>query len=352
MNTITPEKVRWLWPSRLALGKLSALAGDPGLGKSIITLDIAARVSTGSGWPDCPSHRSPPGSVILMSAEDDPADTIRPRLDAAGANTGNIIILDGCERYNSRTDSTEAHPLTLHDLDIISEQLERVSQERPDAPPKLVIVDPVAAYTGHTDSHVNSEVRALLKPLGELASDHQVCVLLVTHLNKCSEASAIYRMMGSIGFIAACRSGFGVIKDGADPTRRLVLPIKNNIGTDQTGLAYKLITSPSDPDTPIAAWEAAPVTITADDAISCSSGGPAGRPPAARDRAERFLLDRLSDGPELLVNLHFSAGMHKPPISKSSLQRAFSKLHLVSLHNDDSAKVSWSLPPEQEEESA
>lgn len=355
MSTITPEKVRWLWPSRLALGKLSVLAGDPGLGKSIITLDIASRVSTGSGWPDCPSHRSPPGSVILMSAEDDPADTIRPRLDAAGANSDNIYALEGCSRYNAQTDNREEPPLTLHDLDTISVALETATLDHPDAPPKLVVVDPVAAYTGKTDSHVNSDVRALLKPLAELASRYQVCVLLITHLNKCSEASAIYRMMGSIGFIAACRSGFGVIKDKMDPTRRLVLPIKNNIGTDQTGLAYKLVTSPSDPDSPIAAWEASPVAITADDAIASSStcSPNRGPKPVALDEARDFIRSALSDGPVASADLYEQA--KELAISIGTLKSARETLPQVRVHRTPGPDSRWvwswrslSTPPSEE----
>jgi hypothetical protein len=83
LNTVEPESIQWLWPGRVAIGKLTLLAGDPGLGKSLVTLDMAARVSQGAAWPDT-DEPTAPGGVVLLSAEDDPADTIRPRLDAAG----------------------------------------------------------------------------------------------------------------------------------------------------------------------------------------------------------------------------------------------------------------------------
>jgi hypothetical protein len=86
MADVEPESIDWLWPGRVARGKITMIAGDPGLGKSTVTLDMAARVSTGRPWPDAPDVSTPVGSVILLSAEDGLADTIRPRLDAAGPN--------------------------------------------------------------------------------------------------------------------------------------------------------------------------------------------------------------------------------------------------------------------------
>src|SRR5215211_8806832 len=91
LSGVEPEKVSWLWPSWLALGKLALVDGDPGLGKSAMTLDLAARVSSGRGFPDGAECES--AGVVLLSAEDGLADTIRPRLDAAGADTSKILAL-------------------------------------------------------------------------------------------------------------------------------------------------------------------------------------------------------------------------------------------------------------------
>ena len=85
------QTLRWLWPGRISLGKLTLLAGDPGLGKSFITIDIAARVSRGDRWPDCPD-RTDRGAVVLLNAEDDLADTIRLRLDRAGAYVNPFLV--------------------------------------------------------------------------------------------------------------------------------------------------------------------------------------------------------------------------------------------------------------------
>ena len=103
---VKPMPVELLWPGRVALGKVTLLAGDPGLGKSLVTLDMAARVSRGVAWPDDPTADGQAGSVVLLSAEDDLADTIRPRLDAAGADNNRITALTAVR--HSDPDSGEA----------------------------------------------------------------------------------------------------------------------------------------------------------------------------------------------------------------------------------------------------
>ncbi len=122
---------------------------------------------------------------------------------------------------------------------------------------------------GDTDSHKNAEVRALLARLAELATRCNVALLAVTHLNKASTLPALYRAMGSLAFVAAARAVWAVVKDKDDPLgrRRLFLPLKNNLGDDQSGLAYTLTAQFSD-ETPIVAWESEPVTIKAEDAMA------------------------------------------------------------------------------------
>ena len=104
LSEVTPQRIEWLWPGRFALGKLTLLSGDPGLGKSFVTLDMAARISNGVPWPDSPTVPNPRGSVVLLSAEDDLADTIRPRLDAAGADVERITAIEGVRFYSSETE--------------------------------------------------------------------------------------------------------------------------------------------------------------------------------------------------------------------------------------------------------
>jgi len=108
-NDIVPKPLRWLWPGRIPLGKLTLFAGDPGLGKSVVTLDVAARVTRGDGWPDGATAGYEAGSVIVLSAEDDPADTIRPRLDAAGADLRRVHILQAVRRAKPTGETSLEH---------------------------------------------------------------------------------------------------------------------------------------------------------------------------------------------------------------------------------------------------
>ena len=152
---ITPEKVDWLWPGRLAKGKHSCGAGEPGTGKSQVSCSITATLTKGAEWP-CGEGRAPIGSVIILSAEDGAADTIVPRLIAAGADRDRVHIVSAVRNPGGKGQRT-------FNLQTDIELLERKIAEIGDV--ALVIVDPVSSYLGKTDSHKNSEVRGVLEPL-------------------------------------------------------------------------------------------------------------------------------------------------------------------------------------------
>ncbi len=278
---VEPENIRWLWRGRIALGKLSLLVGDPGLGKSFVTLDMAARLSTGSPWPD--GAMAPRGSVLILSAEDDPADTIRPRLDALDADPSRIHILQAVRDSSGSGAVVERMP-RLNDLPVLAEAIERVGDV------KLLIIDPIAAYLGSdVDSHKNSDIRALLAPLAAIAGRYGIAIVGVSHLNK-SQGGAIYRTMGSLAFTAAARAVWCVTKDPQDEHRRLVLPIKNNIGPDQGGLAYQI---EDDRGQARIVWERDPVHANVNDILAST--------PVTEDRTERgeaaeWLRGLLADG--------------------------------------------------------
>ncbi|OQA10845.1 MAG: DNA repair protein RadA [Firmicutes bacterium ADurb.Bin373] len=233
LSDVDPVPIEWLWPDRIAIGKITILAGDPGLGKSFVSLDVAARVSTGDVWPDDPYTHAPTGSTILLSAEDDPGDTLRPRLDYLGADCAKIHVLQAV-----KTGGRERTFSLVDDL----MTLEKVIRKIPDC--RLIIVDPISAYLGtETDSHSNTEVRAILAPLATLAAGHRVAVVCVTHLNKGAGTNPLYRTMGSLAFTAAARTVWLITRDkdnddGTESHRRLMLCAKSNISTDDHGLSY------------------------------------------------------------------------------------------------------------------
>jgi hypothetical protein len=284
---VDAEAVRWLWPGRIALGKLTLLVGDPGLGKSFVTCAIAATVSAGGCWPDLAGEHIEPGQVVMLSAEDGLADTIRPRLDAAGADCQRIHALTTIRGRDGRL-----RPFKIFDgLPLLEEALDALGDVR------LVVIDPVSAYLGGTaDEHKNAEVRSLLTPLTELATRRGVAMLLVTHLNKGSGTTkAIYRATGSLAFIAAARQAWLFARDSDDPTglRRLVLPAKSNIVAEPSGLAYRLVDG-------AVQWDAVPVCMHADEALERDSGrrertrGPA---PIKTQAAKDWILEQLGSSP-------------------------------------------------------
>ena len=232
MADIAPEKIEWLWPGRIAIGKQTLIGGEPGLGKSQITAALAATVTTGGTWP-CDEGRAPSGSVLILSAEDDAGDTIRPRLDAAGADVSAVHLISAVRQADGkgrRTFNLQA------DLALLEAAIERIGNVR------LVIIDPVSSYLGKTDSHKNADVRGTLEPLGDMASRLRVAVVSITHFSKGAGQSAINSFIGSIAFVAAARAAFIVTRDpdNTDPARRLFVQAKNNLAADSGGLAFRV----------------------------------------------------------------------------------------------------------------
>jgi len=325
---VTRELLEWLWPGRIPLGKLTLLAGDPGLGKSFVTLDLASRVSTGDAWPDMPLLKQTPGDVILLNAEDDLADTIAPRLDKMNADDTRILALEGIESNGKRRHfSLEA------DLPRLEEVLIDNAQTR------LVVIDPIAAYCGAVDSHKNSDVRGLLAPLAELAGRHRVAIVSVTHLSKSGGTKAVYRAMGSLAFTAAARAVWAVTKDADDPQRRLFLPAKLNLATDPDGLAYRI-------ENGRVAWEPEPVKLHADDAFAAEAGNAQGRKPRASDQQEaaEWLRSVLTAEPQPAGELIEQGEQFG--FRKRTLQRAFKSLGGQSSKSDFGKGWHWSLPAE------
>lgn len=319
LSDVQSESVRWLWPGRFALGKLSVLSSDPGLGKTTISMDIAARVTTGRAWPDLPDQPSgEPGGVVLLTAEDGIADTIRPRFDAANGNANRVAILEATELQDASTGETHTQSLSLSsDLPQLAEAMEAV------APCRLLIVDPITSYMGSADGHSNTEVRAFLRPLAELVRDHDVAAILISHLRK-GEGKAIYRTLGSIGFVAVARTAWGIVADPNDESgeRRLFLQQKNNVAANPGGLAYR-ITDDGRGGAHVV-WEPGIVQETMDDLLQQQTT----RQPE-RGNAARWLSDALAGGPQPSADLMTKAS--EAGISERTLRRAKETLGVTAM---------------------
>ena len=200
LSSVTRERVSWIWDRRIARRKLNITAGEPGEGKSTLTLDVTARVTRGAAWPD--GGHAPQGTVLLLSAEDGLGDTIAPRLDAAGADSSQVHALTAVRSI----DGKDRHLDLSRDLPQLEAAIQQVH-------PLLVVIDPLSAYLGKTDSWKDSEVRSLLSPLAAMADRYNCAIVGVMHLSKSSGRKALHRLLGSIGFSAAARVVLAVAAD-------------------------------------------------------------------------------------------------------------------------------------------
>jgi len=303
---VEPQPVEWLWEKRIPRGKLTSLVGNPGVAKSFLTLDITARVSSGRDFPD--GSISPgPGSVILLSAEDDVADTIRPRLDAAHADVNRIVFLEAVEEKSGKQRG--------FDLARDMAALESACQQLGDL--MLIVIDPISAFLGETDSHRNSDVRGLLAELARLAAKYNVAVIAVSHLRK-SGGMAVYRTSGSLAFTAAPRAVWAIGKDRDDDARRLMMPIKMNLAADSSGLAFRIRGAGS---AAYVEWEPDPVHGDVEDLL----GDQKERKEKSQDHsrmeeAKQFLRIELGDGP--LASTELRKRATAAGVSKKTLDRA------------------------------
>ncbi len=326
MADVEPRRVLWLWPGRIPRGRLTLIVGRPGEGKSLVTLDLAARVSAGRDFPD--GRPCEPGAVLLLSAEDDPHDTLRPRLDAALADVSRVHLLSAV-----RTDGGE-RCVTLFDLGVIEESLRMISDCR------VVIVDPIGSYLGRTDAHRDNEVRAVLAPLASLAERFGVAVLVVAHRRKANAEHADDTTIGSRAFTGIARAVWHVSRERADPDLRYFLAGKSNIAPESTGLAFRIGGDPPRID-----WQRQAVTMSADDALRAESViRQRGPKPREREEVAEWLREALSDGPRRATDMQ--QDWEEQGFKRRTVDRAKRAIGVQSVK--DANEWWWQLPGDDE----
>jgi putative DNA primase/helicase len=279
LSEARPYDVRWLWPDRIAGDKLTMLVGDPGVGKSLLSLDMAARVSTGRPWPDEPVNTGlrEPGGVLLLSELDDPDDTIRPRLQALGADLSRIVLLrsfirvadppapdpheDVMEAVVRRLCAKRTPPLRDNlpfsvggKLTMLADAIKRMGNC------KLLIIDPLSAYID--SNYTRRQLNELMQELVEIAASEQVAILVVSHFSRGSHSLFHYGGQTNSRFVASARSVWKIVGDSEFRDRRLLLPLKNNLGSDWLGLGFRIESAPDDP-APRIGWEQTPLEVKA-----------------------------------------------------------------------------------------
>jgi putative DNA primase/helicase len=282
LSDVVAEPIHWAWPGRLAFGKITLFIGDPGVGKSYLLMDMAAHVTTGRPWPNG-LEAAPVGDVIVLSAEDGLADTIRPRVDRQRGDPRRVHVLEAVADARAGRRSFQLG----RDLPALEAALRTTGAS-------YASIDPLSAYLGTTDSHKDAEVRGLLAPLADLAETYRVAIAAVLHLTKDAARRLIARASGSMAFAAAARIVLAVGTDPDDETKERIflVPVKNNLGRKAPGLAFRI----SDAGL---CWEAhaLPSTISAENLLD-SAALPASREDAVqRHEAEDFLRRLLDTGP-------------------------------------------------------
>ena len=315
-----------LWPGRIYIGKLTTVAGVPDQGKSMVTCDIAARVSRGLAWPDG-SGFAPKGTAIFLAAEDDKADTIVPRLAAAGADLTKVKILNSL--VISHKDKRQQRTFNIAE-DIA--ELTMLVRRYPDT--RVLFIDPTNAFMGtskENDSFRDSDVRAVLGPLKEWAEEHGVAVVLITHFKKGGTGRALDQVMGSLAFVALARSSWAFLEekdaDGEPTGRKLLAKIKQNITAPVDALACHIegVELSNGLTAPRIVWEDA-VEGNADMIMSGGGGG------EKMKVAKAFLLGTLAEGPVKASEV--LADAERAGISEKTLNRAKKALGVESVQRD------------------
>jgi hypothetical protein len=316
MADVEPETVTWLWYPYIARGKFTIIEGDPGLGKSWLMCALACAVSRGQGFPGV-AEPSEPRNVLMLSAEDGLGDTIRPRLNAVGADVRHVYALN--------------EPLTFNDSGLL-----RLEAAIIEYTPLLVIIDPLFAFTGgKVDINRANECRAISAPLAAIAERNVCSLVAVRHLGKARGGGhALNAGIGSIDFTAAARSVLLVGRDPDDNTKRAIVQTKNNLAPEGKAVGFKVEgakfywTGASD-------LTAARMLAVGSKVEACS----------ALDEAVIFFRDTLGEGEREIDEVKAEA--RRLSISDATLRRARERLNIRARRQGlpgSLQRFTWSLP--------
>lgn len=325
LSEIEIETVTWLWPNFLPDRKLTILDGMPGVGKSTLTSEIAARITSGTGFPN--GETIDPKRVVFIAVEDGVADTIKPRVLAAGGNDDYVHSIHIEQNGDEITPDLEVHLPAIRD---VIEEIGNVG---------LLIIDPIMALLGNSvDSYRDQDVRKVTTPLGRLAEELNLAILIVRHPNKGSSNNSLLRGGGSMAFIGAARVGWVVGKNPENPDIRVLAISKSNIGTMSESLEFQLVNDST--------YECARIQwlgsskFTADNLYETQNI----EEKSLTDEGMDWLQEFLSEGGMDSATIKREA--EKLGISPKVLRRAREKLNVVTRREGSGTKHTtlWSLP--------
>ena len=332
MSEIESQPTNWLWEDYIAKGTFTLITGEPDLGKSQITLSMTAIVTTGGNWP-VSGEKCEEGNVIILSDEDNLEKTIRPRLEANGANLEKIHYLDGIGKVDSNSDCE------LFNLKSNLTQLETMINEIKGI--SMIVIDPLSAYLAGVDTYNNKDVRSMLAPLSKLAGRYDIAIVCVEHPPKSSNGRAMNQVGGSIAFVAASRSAYLVSKDPEDEERRLFLKIKNNLSNYSGGISFTVESHKLHNGIEISkvVWGDESVKITADEVLAYYERT---EWRMRKDSHAEWLKEILADGAKKVTFVEEEA--LKRGISEKQLRKMTEDLNIVRKKTGFNEGWEMSLP--------
>jgi hypothetical protein len=348
---VEPTKVTWLWPYWIPLGKVSILEGEPGEGKSLLTLAMTALVTIGGELPMTmvdggmvPRSSFGPAGVVLVGVEDDEADTVVPRLDAAGADRTRVYVM------NQPTDDN-GNPKPF----LIPEDVNRLQRAIGEVNAKVVFIDPVTAFlsTKHVKAGDDASTRQALMPLVMLAADAGCAIVLVRHLNKASGMSATHRGSGTIAFAGITRSVIvaGKLREPApDGATHAIARTKGNLSKEPMAIGYQIDSAADDPDSPVVRW-CSPMDLTADQLVGADGAkvSDARKNAPVRNECERVLAELLADGP-MPVDEAIAKARRVVDCSAKTVRAAADRIGVVKKQVRVGGQIdhwTWELPPKK-----
>ena len=313
MEDVVSKEVEWLWYPYIPYGKITIIEGDPGEGKTTLVLKLAAALSRGLPLPCDDDKEYEPIHIIYQTAEDGIEDTIKPRLEKAGADCSMIRVIDETDKELSMTDN-------------------RLEQTKA----RLIILDPIQAYIGATvDMHRANEIRPVLKHLGIIAEKHNCAIILIGHMNKASGSKSTYRGLGSIDIQATARSVLLVARLRDKPNIRIMAHDKSSLAPAGDAIGFEMTE-----DNGMVCI--GPYDITIDELLS----GNEGRGKKKLDIAENFIKEYFGSCKEIISNDILQEAARRG-IKRNTLLSAKKKLGITSSKaktEDGTSYWTWLLP--------
>lgn len=317
MEDVVSKEVEWLWYPYIPYGKITIIEGDPGEGKTTLVLKLAAALSRGLPLPCDDDKEYESIHIIYQTAEDGIEDTIKPRLEKAGADCSMIRVIDETDKELSMTD-------------------DRLEQAIIDTGARLIILDPIQAYIGATvDMHRANEIRPVLKHLGIIAEKHNCAIILIGHMNKASGSKSTYRGLGSIDIQATARSVLLVARLRDKPNIRIMAHDKSSLAPAGDAIGFEMTE-----DNGMVCI--GPYDITIDELLS----GNEGRGKKKLDIAENFIKEYFGAN-KVIPSNEIMMEAAKRSIKRNTLLSAKKKLGITSdkeKAEDGTIYWTWVMP--------